>query len=811
MKRRTLLQSLAMGSLRAASDDGAWLGPEYWANPLQDWRRRNGRMECHVAGGDRNVYWLTKELGESGDFTMSVRLGRIEGGRGWVGFRVGVKGLFQDYRDAAVRGVGLEAGITSDGRLFIGDPSGGPVVSLDDTTLTLRLAGGTLELSTGSVRITREAPAEWVTGGVALVCSNGAVTRTPVAIQAPPHATVPKPGTQRGGTLRCWFSDWKLSGARVREHPERAWGPLLFNQYTLSRGAMKMTVQLAPLEGDLPPVELQANGKTIATASVDAFSATARFRIPNWNDKRDTPYTVRFRGNSLTGVIRHDPMEKERIVAGALTCQNDFGFPHAEMNRNLRHLNPDILLFTGDQIYERNGEYGIQREPLAVARLDYLRKWFLFGWAWGDLTRDIPCVCLPDDHDVYHGNVWGAGGRRAEYPDGDKTKQAQGQDSGGYTMPAEWVNMVQRTQASHLPDGPRARVDQNLTTHFSHLVWGGVSFALLEDRKFKSAPKQFCPDAKILNGWPQNPAWDSAKQGDMPGASLLGEDQEKFLAEWAKDWSGGIWMKAVVSETIFANVATLPRASMNDGVVPGMPLIPLDGYAPDDKLAQDHDSNSWPQTPRNRALRLIRSGLAVHIAGDQHLASTVQYGIDAHNDGPYAICTPAISNLFPRRWFPPKEGANRKPGAARFCGEHVDGFGNRISVHAVANPRPSGVFPAALHDRAVGFGVVEFEKKTRKITLTNWPRWTNFSKPGAKPYDGWPIVIHQWDNGFSASRYKLVLPRAVQGVVQVIHQPSGELLYAVRLDAPTRALPVLVKGEYSVKNERGELRGLNAV
>ncbi len=31
----------------------------------------------------------------------------------------------------------------------------------------------------------------------------------------------------------------------------------------------------------------------------------------------------------------------------------------------------------------------------------------------------------------------------------------------------------------------------------------------------------------------------------------------------------------------------------------------------------------------------MRSCLAVHIAGDQHMASTVQYGIDDFNDGPY--------------------------------------------------------------------------------------------------------------------------------------------------------------------------------
>ena len=67
---------------------------------------------------------------------------------------------------------------------------------------------------------------------------------------------------------------------------------------------------------------------------------------------------------------------------------------------------------------------------------------------------------------------------------------------------------------------------------------------------------------------------------------------------------------------------------------------------------QDHDSNSWPQTGRNKALRAIRKGLAVHIAGDQHLGSTIQYGIDDWNDA----------------GFPPSRGATKSPEAPAIQG-----------------------------------------------------------------------------------------------------------------------------------------------
>ncbi|MCC6389039.1 MAG: hypothetical protein IT167_00450 [Bryobacterales bacterium] len=104
------------------------------------------------------------------------------------------------------------------------------------------------------------------------------------------------------------------------------------------------------------------------------------------------------------------------------------------------------------------------------------------------------------------------------------------------------------------------------------------------------------------------------------------------------------------------------------------------------------------------------------------------------------LCTPAISNIFPRRWFPPAPGANRPEGSPRYCGEYLDRFGNRITVHAVANPQQHGWKPAELFDRSVGYGIVEVERATRRITLANWPRHVDAAKPGAQPYPGWPVM-----------------------------------------------------------------------
>jgi alkaline phosphatase D len=804
MKRRSVLRAIAtvpaIPKLFSQSGTAAWLGPEFWANPLQDWRKSGPKtFECHVSGGDRNVYWLTREVSPKGMKT-SVQLKLTGDSPGWAGFRIGVRGHFNDYRDSAVRGLGLEAGLTHDGRLFIGNSiSESQLLNWRETDLSLSIENNTATLSANGKSHQAPIAAEHAQGGIALVCHHGQPALSLPAWREPQNANSGKPNQARGGNFTASFTNWTLSGPGVTEHPDRAWGPILFTQYTLSRDILKLTAQFAPLEGNEGPATLRIGRQQPVSVTPETYSSTATFRISQFDSSRAHPYEVRLGEHTYKGTIAADPVSQDRIQVASLTCQGDFGFPHTAIAANLDLAKPDLLLFTGDQLYEANGGYGIERGPLATARLDYLRKWYLFGWAWGKLTRDIPCVCLPDDHDVYHGNLWGASGRKAEFPapGSDENPDQGAQDSGGYKMPSAWVNMVQRTQTSHLPDPADPKlVDQDITVHFTSLDWGGVSFALLEDRKFKSAPRGLMPEARIRNGWPQNPNWDAAKQGDVPGAHMLGDRQEAFLAEWAKRWDG-IEMKAVVSATIFCNLCTLPETAMSDNVTSRLIVEPFRGYAKNEKLTMDHDSNAWPQTARNRALRLIRGAVAVHLAGDQHLASTIQYGIDSHGDAPFALCSPAISNIFPRRWYPPL----KKP-TDRDMGDFQDGFGNRMTVYAVANPqlfsKAKGVTPAALQDRAPGFALATFQKSTRTITLASYPRWADLSKPNGQTFDGWPITIKDEDNGLSKAKYELPLPKPINGVVEV--HLGQEHIYSWRTPGPRRTLAVWQPGEYTIKS-----------
>ena len=224
-------------------------------------------------------------------------------------------------------------------------------------------------------------------------------------------------------------------------------------------------------------------------------------------------------------------------------------------------------------------------------------------------------------------------------------------------------------------------------------------------------------------------------------------------------------------------------------------------YAPNEEPVQDHDSNGWPQSGRNRAVRLLRKAMAVHIAGDQHLGSTIQYGVEEWNDSSWAICVPSVANIFPRRWFPTEEGRNREPGAPRNTGEYRDGFGNKMTVHAVSNPQANGIEPVALHQRAPGYGIIKFRRSTREIEFANWPRWVSASEPGSEPYPGWPIRIHQTDNGLpSAYSLPAIDARgAVDPVVQVVRESNGEVAYTLRIQGSEFTPTVREAGAYTVR------------
>ncbi|MFO0904157.1 MAG: alkaline phosphatase D family protein [Pirellulales bacterium] len=833
--------------------DRVWVGPQFWANRLQDWQVKDGRVECLEASPQRpmrTLQLLDASLGEApGELVMSVRTGVLQRGSRrsadtWTGFLLGAGGAAIDYRLTALvhhrsaEDGGLLVAVDGTGRVIFRDnnapvdadvaaPAVGPLRATDLAVLApaTRTGGGLVgDQLLDDIELRVEARPQGdsyiVTASALLhgkVVSSAELRNVPAKELDGSVALVSHLGPP-GATTGYWYKDWKLSGRKVNLHPQRAYGPVLGVQYTQSGGVLKLTAQMPPLgTRDSKYARLEVRDaadqpwRLAARADLVEPGSVFPFRVEKWDGSKDREFRVVYdlrqpddstQPAFYEGVIRREPTDKDQLVVAALSCNKNFTgglrwnhqglwFPHQDLVAAVSAQKPDLLFFAGDQVYEGDLT-GVQRTPADKAQLDYLDKWFRWCWAFSPLTRVTPTICLTDDHDVYHGNLWGAGGKAAKTP-----------DDGGYVMPPEFVNMVQRTQTSHLPDPVDGRtVEQDIEVYFTRLEYAGVSFALLEDRKFKSSPTVMVPDGRAVNGWFRNPQFDAARQADVAGAELLGDRQMKFLREWSADWSNGVWMKAVLSQTIFANVATLPKDATNDSVVSKLKIFKPDEYPADDRPVADADSNGWPQTARNAALREIRRGFAVHIAGDQHLSSLVRYGVDAFDDAGFAFCVPAIGNTFPRRWYPSEAGQNHKSDLPRYTGQFRDGFGNRMTVHAVANPVASGREPAALHDRSPGYGIVRFHRKSREITFESWPRWAQPGRPDARQYPGWPVTIAQADNYTREAAAELPAIKVsglVDPVMQVLDEATEEIVYTLRIQGTEHQPRVAQAGRYTVK------------
>jgi hypothetical protein len=546
-----------------------------------------------------------------------------------------------------------------------------------------------------------------------------------------------------------------------------------FALYTHDNGILKLTAQLYPLKSGEPRearLELQRNGEWIETAKTEVLYPgwSAHFRIPDWDASRDVPYRVRHGEEAaFEGLIRRDPRDKDVIVVASMSCNSSrtTGL-RPEIIENLKRQDPDLLFFAGDQTYRHT---------------EHTAGWIEFGLQFRDVLRDRPTITIPDDHDVGHPNLWGENGKRSVRRDNA---------DGGYFYPVEYVNMVERQQTWHLPDpADPAPVDRGIGVYFTRLRVGGVDFAILEDRKFKSGPQGKIPQQGPRPDHITNAAYDP-KSIDLPNLELLGDRQLRFLDEWGEDWAGA-QMKAVLSQTAFCGAVHMHGTRNN-------------------RLLADLDCNGWPQTGRNRALEAIRRAWAVHLCGDQHLAVVVKHGIAEWGDGPFAFTSPALVNTIYGRWWHPldeRPGPNPVPGSPLpWTGDFTDGLGNKITMLAYANP---GNIQDE-RERGDGYGLVRFDKRSRRVTFECWPRFADASAGDRAQFPGWPISIEMADN--DGRRPSAWLPElrfnGVQNpVVQVVAEATGEVLYTIRIQGDRFQPPVYAPGRYTVRAGRDKPDG----
>jgi len=712
--------------------DRVWVGKDFWSIPIEDWKVEDGKLHCIGKVPESRVNLLTHVISEEmGDFEVSSKIMLSEEGEvpGSAGFFIGVSDEEDpDVRAACYFGNGVKAGVSLNGYAFLKNEKTELPEDFDFSDFNLKVTGNNSKLK------------------LAVLNKEGEVVQELTSDHEPIHGLVAVVNNfmldenEPQGKSNFVFDDIVLKGSKVIEKQENSFGPVLWTMHTMSKGTVKLMALLPPVgEEDNQDVSLQLkngeNWETVSTETIESDSRTALFRLEDWDDAKDVDYRVEYvevgkdgseTSNYYEGTIRENPVDKP-LKLGGLTCQFHFGFPYTPLVENLTELNPDMLYFSGDQIYEGNGGYPIKREPADVSILSYLGKYYMFGWAFGDLMRDRPTVCTPDDHDVFHGNLWGEAGV-------DKPGGAGSSDTRGFMQSVEMVNVVNRTQCGQLPDPyDPTPIKRGMSVWYTDINYGRISFAVVSDRIFKTGPEAVS-DWEGRHDHMKEPREDLSFL-DKEGVKMLGDRQMEFLNHWIEDWKETD-MKVLLSQTVFANVATHHGS--------------LENY-----LYGDLDSGGWPKTGRDKVIRLMRKGAALHINGDQHVPSLVQYGLEDYRDAGWSYCTPAIAVMY-LRWFLPDELGrpvlDRPEHGYPNTGKYTDAFGNKNYVYAIGNPGKNTIDRDSRYNhaqiRSSGFGMITFDKDERTIKMDAWRFQADVENPNPvrDQFPGWPHTISQFDN-----------------------------------------------------------------
>jgi alkaline phosphatase D len=745
-----------------------WLGPAFWANRLQDWRRNGDRLEClrDEPGYElRTVGILTREVNDRNELGHIRVITGIEEGAdqgGFCGFLIGIGGGKLDYRAAALaqRGSGTGGGILctfgTDGRIQFREHTNearplafekipteqhtgpkGPqqptksdhiklaldIVPQDDGMFDIFMSA--LNAKTEQHRasaVLRNVPNDQLLGGIALVSS---------------------PPTTHNGA-RWWFREFETAGEKIAAHPERTFGPIAGTLYSLNGSVLKLSAQLLPVGRSAPhivsfqrrPAESSKKWQTVAREVFDRGHSVL-FRIEEWDATRAWDYRIVYRDENgqlwtYTGRIRADPIDRSELTIGLLSCviptarqleaetytpevpeaefigrytPENFHFPHQQLTQNLESHDPDLLVSVGDQIYEDSPTGPVGSKTAVDPRLsylfdsdpwlDYLYKWYMWIWSFRDVTRSRPTIVLIDDHDVYQFSLWGEQGRTA----------GLGPQDGGYVGEADFVNRVQRIQCGHNPDPfDPTSIDRGIDVYYTQFKYGRTAFALLEDRKWKTAPP---PE----HNYPPR---------------LLGNRQEKFLQEWVRNTSN-VSAKICLTQTTFACAQTTPNGRAN----------------------KDFDTNGYPKRARDRALRLLREAGALVLSGDQHLPTLIHHGIDDYTDGIVQFSGPAGAST-KQRWFEPKEPLPNGTGHP-YTGDFTDAFGNKFRMLAVSNPnislaeyhRYTDNKWLTLVDRNLnsdGYGIIHVDYDNKQYIIECWP-WNVTPSDDSNQFPGWPYRL----------------------------------------------------------------------
>lgn len=308
-----------------------WIGPEYWANPMQDWQINTDRIECLVSNTNSSIHHLTRQLGtHNGTLEMQVSLGllntkKILNSKSWVGFSLGAQAEFNDNKTYTVFRNGLNIGVGTNGALFIGKTNKN---NTNKTIIAALKEGVDLNIKVTPLNNTYKLDVSLYKLGtdklLASISKNNIAAENLIGDLVLVSNFETENSTKKNYKKSVWFKDWTILGTKIVIKESQSFGPILFSQYTLVNKKLKLTAKVAPIGKTKNKMKLQVSTnnkwKTILEEHIDTLKRSATFRIEDWDITKDYQYRLVYnleianKKDKLCyweGIIRKSPIETE--------------------------------------------------------------------------------------------------------------------------------------------------------------------------------------------------------------------------------------------------------------------------------------------------------------------------------------------------------------------------------------------------------------------------------------------------------------------------------------------------------------------
>lgn len=805
-----------------------WVGADYWANRLQDWRLHQGRLECiDNSRSLRTVHLLTRALDKSNrSFTLSVQTGTLsESARrtdAWAGFLIGAGDLKDDYRmrslihQAHGRNGGLMVGINGKGKIVAIDnanqrqhiglerekhfyPEGIPPEGVE-MNLLAREVDGSYKLTLWARKVRdgstidsasiKDISPERMQGNIALAA----------------HIS------EHSHKKSFWFKNWKAQGGKLSKHDNHRFGPVLGVHYTLHRDTLRLTAQMPPLSrNNLHPLRLEIRKKgsndwhEVAKTEITTPGWMAKFEVPGWQSNTAWKYRLTYPPNendvshTYTGTIRKEPenevvlstIDAPEILKKSIDSTTNFTnsslwLPHRLNIRNVLGRKPDLIAYTGSRLFRINPtRFKLDSNALTdQLYLDYLYKWSLVCWLHGPLTRNMPSLVMPEATD---------------------------------SLPVPFINMAVKSQTAHMPPPYNPRADlRGAEPWYTRLVYGGVDLAVVED-------DLMAPDTLTTGIGQKNNSSGIAKR----------TRQLRFLKDWTNSWDD-VDIKAVVTNTSSIQHITQPPApSGQKENHPSASGQEKEKISP--VLQLNHKTSHTTSSQVKEVVSQVRKSHALVIKGGSRMPYLIHHGINDWEDAGYEFGFPSWSQATPPH--PAVRVMQNKSIAdsvlidsltlpAKFRDPHghpiiLETLTKGSDRNKTGGPRQKG-FGIEHHDTSYlsgmvpGFGIVRFNTRDQEISISVWP--AEGDPQNTQPFSGWPVDLSVQENYIDNPRSHLpeIIAKGLGAnpVYKLYHYNQPGLIYAKRAKDTVFRPPVFEESIFTLvvgapeKNRMDTLRHL---